>query len=108
MTGSSDYRIIRNALDAFCIDDISSKIRRIVMIATDEKNIVVALCQTLVILLYNIVIVAASVESEPAVTGNDNQRILQTVLVHDATHEETVVPVYITRHDKRLDVWKLI
>jgi hypothetical protein len=78
------------------------------MIATDEKNIVVALCQALVILLYHIVVVAASVEAEPAVTGNDNQRILQAIFVHDTTHEEAVVPVNVTRHDKRLNVWELI
>jgi hypothetical protein len=78
------------------------------MIATDEQNIVVALCQSLVILLYHIVVVAASVEAEPAVTGNDNQRILQAIFVHDATHEEAVVSVNVTRHDQCLDIWKLI
>lgn len=72
MVASVDYRIVWNGNETFVLKAFPIKIRRVVMIASNEYNPIIGIIHTFGVSFHHIIIVASLVKTKSTITCYNN------------------------------------
>ena len=86
MTASRHDAVVRDTTEALMEDALLLKIRRIIVVAANHRNPIICLGQPTRDLREDLLIVSRLLETETAVSGNDEQSVCHSVLNTQLEH----------------------